>query len=612
MEDEPGTDLTTTEPGPESETQPQLTARLLNEFVYCPRLFYYEHVEGLFLANADTKRGAALHKKVDAGSGAMPKPSTSGPDLASAEGTDPVEDKPIHARSVQLGSDRLGITTKLDLAEMDADPQTLFSAPMVCPVDYKAGSPRLEDGLPVLWDADKIQLGLQILLLRDNGYRSDQGIIYYRGTKQRVVLDMTPALEAWILEQIEAARAISHGPIPPPLIDSPKCVRCSLAPICLPDETHLLASGVEGPDLLPATPGGKHPPVRRLMAPVAEERALYLNTPGLHVGRSSEVLQIKDREKLVEEIRVNDLHHVALFGNIQISTQAVQLLCQKEIPLTYFSMRGWFYGLTHGHGQTNIFTRIQQFQHASQPDICLKLARQWVYGKIRNQRTLLQRNHITPPLPVLNRLKHAADDALAAANLPELLGIEGAAAALYFQNFSGMLKPKDELDFGDGAPAPIWTFEFTQRNRRPPRDPVNALLSLAYSLLAKDCTIACYTVGFDPYLGFFHQPRFGRAALALDLMEEFRPLIADSVVITLLNNHMLDMSHFVQAGHSCNLTPDGRKVFFQAYERRMQQIITHPIFDYKVSYRRAVELQARLLAAVCVGDIPHYTPFLTR
>jgi CRISPR-associated protein Cas1 len=157
-----------------------------------------------------------------------------------------------------------------------------------------------------------------------------------------------------------------------------------------------------------------------------------------------------------------------------------------------------------------------------------------------------------------------------------------------------------------------FTFDFTKRTRRPPTDPVNALLSLAYSLLAKDCTIAALAVGFDPYVGFYHQPRFGRPALALDLMEEFRPLIAESAVLTAINNRMITPGHFVRAGDAINLTPAGRKVFFQAYEQRMNALITHPVFDYKVSYRRVLELQARLLASHLTGEIPDYVPMVTR
>ena len=157
-----------------------------------------------------------------------------------------------------------------------------------------------------------------------------------------------------------------------------------------------------------------------------------------------------------------------------------------------------------------------------------------------------------------------------------------------------------------------FSFDFTQRRRRPPTDPVNALLSLAYSLLAKDCTIAALAVGFDPYVGFYHQPRHGRPALALDLMEEFRPLVAESVVLTAINNRMINAGHFVRAGDAVNLTAMGRKAFFQAYEQRMNALITHPVFDYKVSYRRVLELQARLLARYLTGEIPDYVPMVTR
>jgi CRISPR-associated protein Cas1 len=173
-----------------------------------------------------------------------------------------------------------------------------------------------------------------------------------------------------------------------------------------------------------------------------------------------------------------------------------------------------------------------------------------------------------------------------------------------------MLKVDDE---NAGAPKQLaFGFDFTNRNRRPPRDPVNALLSLGYSLLAKDCTIGAYAVGLDPYVGFYHQPRFGRPALALDLMEEFRPLIVDSTVLTLLNNRMLGLTDFVQAGQAVNLTNAARKVFFEAYESRMNNVVTHPVFDYKVSYRRALELQFRMIAKVITGEIALYHPFQTR
>lgn len=655
--------------GRSSQSQPEnqfIPARMLNEFVYCPRLFYYEFVEGVFVANADTVRGAALHQRVDAGKGALPKAkgSVAGPAAASdasldasssslkrkPEENDQVPDKAagtvrearalpepeiIHSRSVQMGSERLGVVAKMDLVETRAVPADesevdLLTALEVCPVDYKAGAPREEAEANELWDTDKMQLGLQALILRDNGYTCTEGIIYYRATKQRVRLPITPELEQWILDQVTHARRVITGPIPAPLEHSPKCVRCSLAPVCLPDETRILAR-VSSSESAPAAPrAGPHGSgdatpseacetralPRRLMAARDDARPFYLNSQGLRIGCKAEVLTVKDKDKLIEEVRMRDVSHVALFGNIQISTQAIQALCEQEVPVTYFSMGGWFYGITRGHGLKNIFLRMEQFRLARDRSVCLPLARRLVQGKIRNQRTLLMRNHLEPPAGVIGKLRRAAEDALNATSLEQLLGIEGAAAGLYFQHFSGMVKVEDDLPgLGLSVEPPhqrTFNFNFNQRNRRPPTDPVNAMLSLAYSLLAKDCTLAALAVGFDPYLGFFHQPRFGRPALGLDLMEEFRPLIAESTVLSCINNRVITDKDFIQAGQAVNLSVPGRKRFFQTYEQRMSSLLTHPLFDYKVSYRRALELQARLLAKTLTGEIAEYIPLMTR
>ncbi len=626
---------------PERETLP---ARMLNEFVYCARLFYYEHVEGVFVESADTVRGATIHKRVDKGSGAMPLGSAGAPPAtvgAPADGADGSGVKisggapetarggacapqdVIHSRSVMLGSERFGVVAKMDLVETTVGGDGGVES--VCPVDYKAGSPREGEEANELWDTDRMQLGVQCLVLRENGYRCDGGIIYYRGTKQRVPLEYTPELEAWIVAKIAAARAVSKGPIPPPLVDSPKCVRCSLAPVCLPDETEMLKRGTgfqpddaQTADETSASPtaGTAVPHPRRLMAARDEKRVLFLNTQGYRVGCNDGVIKVKEKDRVVDEVRVSDVSQVALFGNIQISTQAIQLLCETGVPITFFSMGGWFYGLARGHGLKNVVDRIAQFRHAGDPASCLRLARQFVRGKIHNQRVLFMRNHEQPPERVRLRLGQAREDLEKAGSLEALLGMEGAAAAEYFAEFAGMLRPQEEDQIPGletNVPEAPWArFDFHGRNRRPPTDPVNALLSLAYSLLAKECTVAAYAVGLDPYVGFYHQPRHGRPALALDLMEEFRPLIAESAVLTAINNRYVTPCDFVTAGRAVNLSPAGRKQFFQCFEQRMSTLITHPVFDYKVSYRRAVELQFRILARVLTGEIPEYVPFLTR
>lgn len=602
---------TTGDEGASPNLPEYLPARMLNEYVYCPRLFYYEWVEQLFAHNTETIEGALRHSKLDGGTGA----------LAAAE--DLAEGESIHSRSVTLSSDKYRLIAKMDLIDAEGE--------VVTPVDYKRGSPskNLETGQPEMWDADRVQMLAQALVLRENGYRCDEAVVYYVATKQRVRLAITDEVVAWAAEQIAAAfRAAEDRRIPPPLVDSPKCPRCSLVGICLPDETlsceELDESLVPEQRLLfdlqrPPRAGNRlstkrdadDEKVRRLIPARDDLRPLYLNTQGLYVGKSGQVLKIKEKEKVIQEVRLMEICQLNLFGNIQVTTQTIQALCEAEIPIAYFSMGGWFYGLTQGLGVKNISMRREQFRLSDVPGFCLRLARSLVAGKIRNQRTLLQRNHIEPPPGALAMLKALCDQADHAENQQELLGIEGNAARVYFENFAGMLKLNDE-SHGDRAAAAEFPFDFVHRNRRPPRDPVNALLSLAYSVLAKDLTIICQAVGFDPYLGFYHQPRFGRASLGLDLMEPFRPLIADSAVLSAINTRMITSRDFVRAGDSVALKPEGRKAFFRAYEQRMDTLVTHPLFGYRVNYRRILEIQARLLARVLTGEIANYPVFVTR
>lgn len=586
-----------------------LPARMLNEFVYCPRLFFYEWVEGLFADNAETVEGALRHAKSDKGPAPFPTPDTV---TAQSEG------ETIHSRSLTLSSERHGLIAKMDLVEGENG--------VVSPVDYKRGAPRQGDDGLELWDTDRVQLAAQALVLRENGYRCDEGIVYYVATRQRVRLPITEDLIAETLTLAAKARALAaSGQIPPPLVNSPKCPRCSLVGICLPDETRLSAElqivdDADGPtaeqltlfpEPSPTTAGAARGEVRRLIPARDDLRPLYLNTPGLRVGISGGVLQVKDKDQLLQEIRLADINQLNLFGNIQLTTQAIQCLCAGDIPIAWFSMGGWFYGLTRGHSLKNIFLRREQFRKADLSWFCLQVARALVAGKIQNQRTMLQRNHLEPPAPALAALKQLIAEARAADSLDTLRGIEGHASRLYFANFAGMIKLSDDPPVS-GKPHAQFSFDFINRNRRPPRDAVNALLSLAYSVLAKDLAITALAVGFDPYLGFYHQPRFGRPALALDLMEPFRPLIADSAVLSAINNRMITPADFIQAGPAVALKPEGRKAFFRAYEQRMDTLVTHPLFNYRVNYRRVLEIQTRLLARYLTGEIPRYTTFVTR
>jgi CRISPR-associated protein Cas1 len=579
-----------------------LPARMVNEVVYCPRLFFYEWVEGVFAHSVDTVEGKLRHEKLETKADALPPPEEL------AEGA-------TRSRSVELASETYKLIAKIDLVESNDG--------VVRPVEYKRGAPQDAGDGPQAWPADRAQVAVQAMILRDNGYRCDEAVLYYHSTKQRVRVTIDDALVRETREAIERARQLAvGGRIPPPLVDSPKCPRCSLVGICLPDETAFLEALPHHSEaarqlwLLPEEAASssdidlaaldQSADLRRLMPARDDLRPLYITGNGLTVGKSGEVLQIRSNRQLVQEARINEISQVNVQGNVTLTAAAVQGLCWAEKPIAHFSFGGWFYGVTQGLGLKNVFLRRDQFARAGDEGFALAIARSLVATKIRNQRTLLQRNHVEPPALVLLRLKRMAQDALRAERLDELLGIEGSAARLYFEHFAGMIKVGEEDDAAE------FRFDFEKRNRRPPRDPVNALLSFAYSLLTKDLTITCHAIGFDPFIGFFHQPRFGRPALALDLMEGFRPLIADSAVLTAINTRMVSAADFVRVGPAVSLTAAGRKGLIRAYEQRMDTLVTHPLFGYRVSYRRILEIQARLLGRVITGELLVYPGFETR
>ncbi|MGH7233769.1 MAG: CRISPR-associated endonuclease Cas4g/Cas1g [Nitrospiraceae bacterium] len=558
-----------------SVEEPLLPVRMLNEFTYCPRLAYLEWVQGEFRDSADTVEGRFHHRRVDHAP-------------ARAAAIDPVEsngdakEEPIHQRSVWLSSERLGITAKIDLVE--------GIGACVAPVDYKRGKrPHVHKGA---WDPERVQLCAQGLVLRDNGWECDGGFLYFVGSRERVAVSFDQELIEQTLSQIEAMRRMAReGAMPPPLVDSPKCPRCSLVGICLPDEVGWLHGGQSSDGAV----------LRRLIPTKDDALPLYVQHPGARVSKDGDCLKVLDRDTVVAEARLVETSHLVLLGKVQVSTQAIHALCDRGIPISYLSSGGWFYGLTTGMTHKNIELRRRQYAAAANPDQCLTLARRIVQAKIANCRTVLRRNHAAAPEMVLRDLKTDQQNAGQAESLPSLLGIEGTAARRYFSEFAGMLKTESHSDF-----------DFEGRNRRPPRDPVNALLSFAYALLTREWTLTVQAVGLDPYLGFYHQPRYGRPALALDLMEEFRPLIADSVVLTAVNNGEVRPTDWIVRMGAVALTPEGRRRFIETYERRMGQEISHPVFGYQISYRRVLEVQARLLGRYLLGEIPEYPSFTTR
>jgi len=590
--------------------------RMLNEYVYCPRLAYLEWVQGEFEESHDTIEGHTAHKRVDRKESGKPLAKKKKDDVEENDSENDDEPPKLHSRSVMLSSLKYGMIARLDLVEKVGNQAT--------PVDYKKG--KMPDNEWQAWPADIAQICAQAMILRDNGFTVEQGVLYYVASKERVEIQITDALIDATLRKLQEMRLMArHHRIPPPLEDSPKCVGCSLAGICLPDEVLLLKQGAFDPAIQPS-----ETPIRRLIAPRYDAVPLYVKEQGAYISKSGERLVVKKHGQPMGEARLLHTHHISIFGNVQVSTQAVREIIQDNIPICYYTYGGWFYGISTGMGHKNVELRIAQFDTARNPEISLMLAKRFIIGKVKNSRTLLNRNwHEDKPqnitstdsenangtndvtelksnktvLKQMNILLNRIDLAKSAG---ELLGLEGNAAAIYFKHFSKMLKPK--------GPQGYIVFDFSRRNRRPPKDPVNALLSFAYSLLAKDCLLAAMKVGFDPYLGFYHRPRYGRPALALDLMETFRPLIADSVVITAINTGIVTARDFNITTGGVHLLDRGRRDFIRAYERRMDTLISHPIFGYKINYRRVLEIEARLLSRFLLGELSmvQFPPFTTR
>jgi CRISP-associated protein Cas1 len=611
---------------PLTGTPPDLVpARMINEALYCERLLYLEWAQGEFADNAFTVEGRATHKRADLPGGQLPAPPPVEPagdpngDGRSATERPPSTDRPYQARTLWLSSARLGITAKIDVVEADAGGN-------VIPIEYKRGKvPDLPEGayLP-----ERAQVCAQVLLLREHGYRCDHGEIYFAGSRKRVTIAIDDTLVATTLDAVARARVLTEvTESPAPLVDSPKCNGCSLVAICLPDEVNLLrgleqgeideavapadppAQAVAPLDGAPGDPwdlGTDPEPARRLrrLHPASDEKLpLYVQDQGARIGLDGDCLVVRGRQGPSVTARLPNTSHVVLYGNVQVSAQAMRALLERSIPVSFLSYGGWYYGRAIGVESKNVELRLAQHRAASDPALCLRMARGFVASKIRNSRTLLRRNHTAPPLLVLTELEQLARKAERAEALDALLGLEGTAARSYFGAFTGMLKGEAGLS---GA------FDLDGRNRRPPKDPMNALLSFVYSLLTKDFALALSAVGLDALLGFYHQPRFGRPALALDLMEEFRPLVADSVAISIINGGGLGLEDFQFHSSGVAMRPHARRRVLLAYERRMDHVITHPLFGYRISYRRILEVQARLLARCLLGEIEAYPPFRTR
>lgn len=328
---------------------------------------------------------------------------------------------------------------------------------------------------------------------------------------------------------------------------------------------------------------------------------LYVTEQGARIEKEYRRLLVTKDDIVLLRVPLLRVSHIVLVGHVGATTPALLALLRAGVGLSLISRTGQLRGRLLPPTGKNIPRRHAQYAQAQRPEFCLKIARAIVRGKLCNQRTMARRicrNHPEVTESSIQALDESEAAVETAASLAELRGLEGRGARAYFQILRQAIPPG-------------WGLE--RRARRPPPDPANALLSLGYTLLGQNMMTAAELVGLDPYDGFFHADKHGRPALALDLMEEFRSLIADSVLLTLVNKEMLTPEDFRPGPNGgVYLQPAALKTFFQQYGRRIHTRVTHPLLEHRLTYQQCFEVQARLLSKVIEGQRENYPPFLTR
>ncbi len=541
----------------ESQKEPiYLPVSAVAEILYCPRNFYYRVIEGAEDSNAHLLEGRLQEEKRER-RGSVTRDSIK------------------QARSIEITSEHLKLIGVVDcLEERDG---------YYYPVEYKKGT--MKESL-----SDDVQLCAQAMMLEEKlSCCSEKGYIYYAGSRSRREVYFQEDLRVLVENTVrKALDIIESGIIPPPAADG-RCNGCALESRCLPMETNFLQGS------------GKKP--SRPVPAINLGRILYVDEPGSRVKKKGLRLVVEKEDRVLTELPLCNIDQVVLVGGVNLSTPAMKTLLDYGIDVVYLTINGNYRGIVQPPASRNCLVRLAQFNCYFDQDKRIALARCFVTGKLSNMRALLLRYNRKLQVKLIESSIRSIGLSIVAANnagsLEQLLGVEGMAAREYFRAFSMLLKTE-------------CNFQFNHRNRRPPRDPVNALLSFAYTLLAKDMHSAIQVTGLDPYIGFLHQPVYGRPALALDLMEEFRPVVADSAVLSAINRGSIGKEDFSYGLGGCFLKDQGRKKFYKCYEERRRQEITHPVFDYRLSYLRIFELQARFWGKVLQGELDKYISVMVR
>jgi len=330
---------------------------------------------------------------------------------------------------------------------------------------------------------------------------------------------------------------------------------------------------------------------------------IYISTDDAFVGKTDERLRVRAQKETLLDVPLIKVDGVVILGRATVSPAALIELLERKIPLSFMTGTGRFLGRLEPEMNKNVFVRSAQWQAAGETEQAIHIVQGVVRGKLKNYRHSLlrsQREGIDGLQSGITRLEQAIQPIGPTRSIDALRGLEGAGSAAYFGHFGKLIRNDD--------------FSFTHRNRRPPKDSVNALLSFGYALLLHDVQGAVNIVGFDPYLGYLHTERYGRPSLALDLMEEFRPLVVDAMVLAALNRKVLTPGDFTTEplSEAVALTDEGRRKFLRLYEQKKQSKFKHPVMGRQCTYQEAFEIQARLLAKFLMGETEKYPPLILK
>lgn len=539
----------TTTPAQEQDT---LRVNALHALAYCPRLFYLEEVEELYTQDAAVFSGRRLHVEIE-------------------------KEEGEEWQELVLENNELGLRGKVD-ALRTRNGQTI-------PYEHKKGRCyRGIDHKPQAWDSDRLQvLAYACLIETALGITVSEGRIRYHTDNVLVHVPLDDAGRQDVQAAIAQARQLRQSTERPPVATNERlCTRCSLASVCLPEETRL-ANNID------------HKPLR--LFPEDDEREIiHVLEAGTCIGKSGEQIKISRRDKTTKTLPARQVGQIVLHSFAQVSTQALYFCAEQEIGVHFISGGGRYMGsLDNRHG--SIQRRVRQYQALSNPEVCLKLARQLVTCRGQSQRKFLMRglrgaDSNSLLAQTVEQMQRVIKQVATTESIASLLGVEGNIAALYFKALPQLLGESTD-------PA----FHFSGRNRRPPLDRFNALLSFGYALLLKDVVNAILVVGLEPALGFYHQPRTQAPPLALDLMEIFRVPLVDLPVIGSINRGQWDAdADFEIRGQQVWLSDSGRRKFIGIYERRKEESWKHPVLGYSLSYRRLLELEVRLLEKEWMGE----------